>query len=560
MKGLNLKQEKFDRVMALIRAGSLDEAHGLLDGFRRHEPNELNFLGLAAWLAGLRGDNMRSLALYRRIVARAPDNREARFNMHRAESIEAERAGDPRAALDAMLAAQAMMPKDETAAAQIALLKRQLCDFTPSAIPSGLMSPAAAMVLRPSPAAQLANASSWAKRLEPPPQAAHPSLLLSPARKPGSPLRLGFLSSDFHRHATAYLCAELFELLDRKDFSVHAYSYGVDDGSDIRQRIASACDAFVDLNGLGAHEAARRIREDGIDILIDLKGYTRGGRPDIPAYRPASLQMHWLGFPGTLGCDFIDYFIADRIALPPSLAAHFSEKILYLPDSYQINDRRRPLPEPRPRADYGLPEHTIVFASFNQTYKLAPELLTLWADILRDVPDSVLWLLAGNKEAPGNIRAFMAAQGIDETRLLFAEPLPLAEHLARYHHVDVALDTFPVGGHTTTSDALWIGAPAVSLPGESFVSRVGASLLAAAELPDLIAKDAADYRKLVVSLAQNPARRAQIRKHLAENRLRLPLFDTESFVKNFSAALLSAWTRHERGLPPENIGIVKESS
>nr|MBP7253381.1 hypothetical protein [Alphaproteobacteria bacterium] len=437
-------------------------------------------------------------------------------------------------------------------AAQSALIARQLCRFEPTpALGSAPLNPAAAMVLLDRPQTQYANAKLWAQQqfgsIKPlPPAQTHTD---------NAPLRLGFLTSDLHEHATAYLIAEVFEILDHRRFSAFLYDYGALDDSAISRRIRAACPAGANMHGQDAPRIAARIRADAIDLLIDLKGYTRGGRLDILAYRPAPVQLHWLGFPGTLGCPFIDYFIADAVALPPSLHPAFSEKILTLPNSYQCNDRQRPLPPPLPRSAFSLPEDAMVFASFNQTYKLHPELLTLWAAILRATPNSLLWLLASNTVAPVALRAFFAAQGIAPERLHFAAPIPLEQHLQRYHAVDVALDTFPIGGHTTTSDALWLGVPVVTLAGDSFVSRVAASLLMATGQQALITDNPADYQALAITLAQDAPRRQAIRAALVNDRLSLPLFASEIFAHHLMTGLELAWKRRRDGLAPISLTV-----
>ena len=346
------------------------------------------------------------------------------------------------------------------------------------------------------------NAAAWARQ-----QFGGIKPLPARAIEAHATIRAGFLTSDLHEHATAYLIAEIFALMDTARFSSFVYSYGVASDAPARQRIAAGCTRFADVRALDAAAIARTIREDEIDILIDLKGYTRGGRLDILAYRPAPVQMHWLGFPGTLGCPFIDYFIADAVALPPALEPFFSERILRLPGSYQCNDRQKALPPALERAAHGLPEDAVVYGSLNQSYKLHAALLDCWAGILRETPGSLLWLLASNDAAPGNIRAFMAARGIEAARVRFAPPVGQDAHLQRYHAVDVALDPFPIGGHTTTSDALWMGTPVVTLAGDSFVSRVAASLLTAARQEGLIAKDMAQYQALAAGLGRDAGRR-----------------------------------------------------
>jgi predicted O-linked N-acetylglucosamine transferase (SPINDLY family) len=358
-----------------------------------------------------------------------------------------------------------------------------------------------------------------------------------PSWGPHKKLRIGYLSGDFYIHATAFLMAELFNLHDKERFEIYAYSYGRDDGSEIRKRIAREAQHFVDIRTLSDDAAAERIRADEIDVLVDMKGYTRGSRLEILARRPARSQVHWLGYPGTLGLPFVDSFIGDIVTVPPLSSSQFSEKVVRLPRCYQINDRQREIAEPKSREDYGLPAEGFVFASFNQTYKITPQLFEIWCGLLRDVSGSVLWLYESNAYASANLRAAAEKNGVASSRLVFAKSLPLAEHLARYRMVDLALDTFPVGGHTTTSDALWAGAPVVSMIGKSFVSRVAASILTAAGLAELIATSADSYRDLALSLAQNPSRLRQIKRYLQTGRSGLPLFDTPRFVKDLEFAL-----------------------
>jgi protein O-GlcNAc transferase len=547
MKENSAHRTKFDHIMQLIQQGALSEAQTLIDNLRRLTPRDGNILNLAAWLATLRGDHNRAIALYKQVLIQHPNQPNIRFNLHRAEAIIAENNQDIPAALTALHHAAALVPQDGQVAAQIALLERQACLFTATTQPTtNLLNPAAAMVLLDDPHAQYKNACHWAQQqfsaIKPlPPRTHH--------HNADTPIRLGFLSSDWHDHATAYLIAEVFELLDPQRFTPFIYNYGHQEPTAIRRRIQAACPRFHDGYGMDSATIAHHIRADAIDILIDLKGYTRGGRLDILAYRPAPLQLHWLGFPGTLGCPFIDYFIADPTVLPPNLRPDFSENILYLPDCYQCNDRKRPLPTALPRSMYGLPDHALVFASFNQTYKLHPDLLQIWANILQETPQSVLWLLASNGTAPDQIRAFFAARGIATERLFFAPPTTLHDHLQRYHHVDIALDTFPIGGHTTTSDALWLGVPVVTMAAQSFVSRVATSLL-----------HATDYQALALTLAKDKPRRASISHALTTNRHHWPLFDSDNFVKQLMGQLELIWARHQQGLPPEDCPIHEEIS
>nr|WP_247887106.1 tetratricopeptide repeat protein [Azospirillum sp. SYSU D00513] len=369
-------------------------------------------------------------------------------------------------------------------------------------------------------------------------------------RGPGERLRLGYLSSDFQEHATAVLIAELIEVHDRSGFEVAGYSYGPDDGGPMRRRLMRAFDRFTDLSGLAHADAARRIREDGIDILIDLKGYTQGARVEIPALRPAPLQIQWLGYPGSMGADFIDYVIADPVVAPFSMQPAFAERILQLPDCYQPNDRNRPVGTPPSRAACGLPETGFVFCCFNAAYKITPAQLDLWIRLLMALPGSVLWLLEGQPEATANLRREAARRGVAPERLVFSPRLPLPDYLARYRLADLFLDTAPVGAHTTASDALWAGLPVLTVMGEGFASRVAASLLHAVGLPELAVASAAEYEAAALRLARNPAELAGHRARLAAAGRAAPLFDTDRFARSLERAYRAIWDRHAAGEPP----------
>ena len=311
-------------------------------------------------------------------------------------------------------------------------------------------------------------------------------------------LRIGYLSSDFHDHATAHLMLGLFGAHDRTKVSVHAYSYGIDDGSAYRARIAEDCDDFIDLAGMDTISAARHIHEDGIDILVDLKGFTRQHRLDIAALRPAPVQVAWLGFPGTSGADFFDYIVTDEIVTPTEDAQHYSEAFALMPHCYQVNNRAQRISETAFwRTEAGLPADSFVLASFNNTYKLEPVMFAAWMELLRDLPDTVLWLLPNNQMAVENLRREASHAGVSPNRLIFAQTLPKAEHLRRASLADLALDTRIYNGHTTTSDMLFAGVPVVTLRGSHFASRVSASLLAACGLPGLITESLDDYKSLV---------------------------------------------------------------
>ena len=367
----------------------------------------------------------------------------------------------------------------------------------------------------------------WASRRFPSPAPNIPAIPFDGQRR----LRVGYLSSDFQEHPAAYLITELLELHDRERFEIHAYSYGPRDEGAMRQRIVAAVDRFTDIAWIGDDEAASRIRDDGIDILVDLKGYTVGDRLGIMARRPSPVQMTWLGYPGTTGTGFIDYLIADAVIVPAGEAHGCSEQILRLPHCYQPIDRQRSVAEPRSRADYGLPQQGVVIACFNQTFKIRPEVFAVWMRVLQVVPDSVLWLVDDNRWSTANLRAVARAAGIGEDRLVFAPRLPLAEHLARYRVADFAIDTCPYTSHTTASDALWCGCPLVALRGETFASLVSASILAAAGLPELITSDLHEYEARILELARTPALRQTLGRQLADARTTAPLFDTPALTR-----------------------------
>ncbi len=379
---------------------------------------------------------------------------------------------------------------------------------------------------------------------------------LEPRKHDHGRLRIGYLSSDFHDHATSHLMLGLFAAHDRAKFSIYAYSCSGDDGSHYRQRIAADCDAFVDLSSVDTISAARRIHEDGIDILVDLKGYTRQNRLDIAALRPAPIQVAWLGFPGTSGASFFDYIVTDDTVSPAAEGNRYSESFAVMPHCYQINNRDQEISnDPLSRSDAGLPEAGIVFASFNNTYKLEPVMFGVWMDILRAVPDSVLWLIPNNPIAAENLRREAGANSIEQERLIFADMLPKAQHLKRAGLADLALDTRIYNGHTTTSDMLWAGVPVVTLQGTHFASRVSASLLKAFGLPELITSTREEYQALACNLAQSPARLLTLRKRVADLRETAPLFKTVAFAADLERAYAEMWRRHENGEPPRRLAV-----
>jgi protein O-GlcNAc transferase len=369
-------------------------------------------------------------------------------------------------------------------------------------------------------------------------------------------IRLAYVSADFHEHATAYLIAELIERHDRSRFEVTAISYGPDDMSPMRTRLKAGFDRFVDVSDKGDRAVAELIRDSGIDIAVDLKGYTAGNRAGIFAFRGAPLQAAYLGFPATTGAPFIDYLIADRHVVPAGLDAAYSEKIVRLPDSYQVNDRKRRIAGDAPsKTDAGLPEQGFVFCSFNNSYKIRPAVFDVWMKLLRSVGGSVLWLLDDNAAAVARLKAAAEQRGIASSRLVFAPRVPLDQHLARHRLANLFLDTFPVNAHTTASDALWAGLPLVTLRGETFVSRVASSLLSAVGLPELITGNLTDYEALALKLARDPAALTRLKTALESARLTAPLFDTDRFRRNIESAYVAMYERSQKGEPPAAFDI-----
>jgi predicted O-linked N-acetylglucosamine transferase (SPINDLY family) len=369
----------------------------------------------------------------------------------------------------------------------------------------------------------------------------------------GARLRLGFVSYDFREHPVSQLLVEMLERLDRSRFETVLYSSGPDDGSALRARIAAAADRFVDIRGSADAEAAARIRDDGIDLLVDLMGHTRGHRLGVFAARPAPVQLGFLGYPSTTGANFIDYFVGDAITAPLGHEAHFSEKIVQLSGSFQPNGRGRPLPQPMARSDAGLPDDAFVMCAFNHTYKIGPQAFDTWCRVMQRVPRAVLWLKETNRQLHDNIRREAVARGVAPERIVFAPVVTYDAHFSRLALADVFVDTWPYNAHTTAADALWAGVPVLTLPGESFASRVAASVLAAVGLEGLAMTSLADYEAALVTLATDPEVLPGLRAHLVENRLQLPLFDTERYTRGFEATMQVLWQRWCEGRAPTHL-------
>ena len=406
------------------------------------------------------------------------------------------------------------------------------------------------------PAVQLAAARKCAARVT----ADGTPAISRPSRTgDGGRLRIGYFSGDLYSHPTSHLMVGVVEQHDRSRFEIVAYDFSPPARDDYRSRFEAAFDRMVAIGGLQDQAAAQRIADDSVDILVDLIGWTRRSRPAVLAARPAPLQVQWLGYPGTVGAPWIDYIVADDVLIPKGQEGGYSEKILRLPGSYQPNDDRRPIPAPPDRKDHGLPATAFVFCSFNSTFKITPELFDTWLDLLAAVDDSVLWLIQPEDIAAQALRAVAVDRGIDPGRIVFAARVEPAQHLARLPLADLALDCFPYGSHTTASEMLWAGVPLVALTGETFASRVSASVLNAAGLADLTTHSLDAYRDLALRLSKNRDELAALRARIDRQRAASPLFDTAGFTRGLEAAYEAIWARHLGGLAADHIDIARST-
>jgi protein O-GlcNAc transferase len=350
-------------------------------------------------------------------------------------------------------------------------------------------------------------------------------------------IKIGYLSADFRLHPLAFLISELIELHDRAKFEIFAFSYGVNDKTNARARLEKAFDEFYDIRNLSEIDAAKKINEHQIDILVDLTGFTQTSRSGIAAFRPAPINMNWLGFPGTMGMTsegkpLFDYILGDSFITPPDAASHYAEQLAVLPHSYQPNDRKRPIGKQPSRENCNLPEGAFVFCCFNQSFKITPEFFSIWMRLLDAIPNSVLWLLDSNIWAKQNLIDQAAKNNIAANRLIFAPRMSIADHLARHAHADLFLDTSPYNAHTTCSDALWMGLPVLTCVGDTFAARVAGSLLTAADMPELITYSIQDYESKALYLASNSTELAKVKQKLLATKQISALFDTNQFAQS----------------------------
>ena len=476
--------------------------------------------------------------------------------------------GLKREAVECMKTVLALDPGNLEAMSHLAFERRHLCDWreleadierirqTLQTAPAGLARIAAVfgmLSLPIEPELQLVAARGEALAYA---SGVAPLPAVLPGHRSGSgngKLRLGLLSYDFREHPVSQLLVEVLEGLDRERFDLLLYSAGPDDGSSLRARLAATATSFVDLHGLSDRLAAERIRADRVDVLIDLMGHTRGHRLAIFACRPAPVQATFLGYPGSTGADYIDYLIGDPLVTPLQLAAHFSEKLAQMPLTFQPNGRSRPMPQPMLRSQAGLAEDAFVMCAFNHTYKIGPDAFDAWCAVLHELPQAVLWLKETNPQLRENVLREAAARGIHPQRIVWARNVGYADHFSRLALADVFVDTWPYNAHTTAADALWAGVPVVTLYGNSFASRVAASVLNAAGMPELAFGTLHQYRHAITVLARQPGQLAGYRRHLAERRLQLALFDTGRYTREFEALLGRMVQRWRQGLPADHL-------
>ncbi|SDD64223.1 Predicted O-linked N-acetylglucosamine transferase, SPINDLY family [Sphingomonas sp. YR710] len=545
-----------NRGIALRELKRLDEAIASYDMAIRLKPDLAEAHANRGIALRDLGCQEEAVADYDRAIALKPDHAAAHAN--RANVLQDLQRFDESA--DSYRTAIALDPDNAEARSQLLYQQARMCRWDDPADPPELavlgittraVTPFTFLAIDDDARRHLLRARKWVEE-----KCGHIQAMPATPPAPAPRIRIGYFSSDFYNHATMYLIAKLFEAHDRSRFEIHVFSYGTSGPDEMQQRAIDAVDVFHHVATLSDRVIADLARDKGIDIAIDLKGHTKDTRPGIFAHRAAPVQINYLGYPGSSGAEFIDYIIADDVVIPPHARCHYSEKILSLPFSYQVNDDGRAIADRLfTRAELGLPERGFVFCSFNNNYKITPAEYDIWMRLLSKVDGSVLWLLSDNRWAEANLRKAALTRDVDPDRLIFAERMPLPEHLARHRCADLFLDSFACNAHTTASDALWAGLPVLTKLGESFTARVAGSLLHAIDLPDLVTETAADYERIALDLASDPDRIAAIKARLTANRLTTPLFDTGQYARHIECAFEMAHDRACRGLQPDHINV-----
>ena len=522
---------------------------------KSNNPEAYNNIGLAFFSKGYLLD---SIDCYKKAINFKPDFEEAYNNMGDALSEK----GELYLAIKSFKKAIKLKPGYEKALANKLHQEANICDWDAIEKDKGLIceigisnkgiSPFSLISLEDKPETQRLRSENFIKTYYP-----QKSLKLKPRpiQKPKR-IRIGYFSSDFYDHATMHLMIKVFEVHNKNDFEVFAYSFGPTQNDKMRSRFKNAVDFFYDVKDLSDREIALLAQKDELDIAIDLKGYTTNSRSGIFAYGAAPIQISYLGYPGTSGAPFIDYIIADKVIIPKQNKLFYSEEIIYLPNSYQANDNSRIISNTLiSKSEEGLPEKGFVFCSFNSNYKISSTEFDIWMRLLSKTDGSVLWLLKSNKWAEINLKKEAKKRGLDSNRLIFAQKVPQSQHLARHRLADLFLDTFKCNAHTTASDALWAGLPLVTKMGKGFPSRVAGSLLNAIGLPELITQTVEDYEKLALGLANDTNHLNLLKQKINKNRLLEPLFNTELFTIHLESAYRQAYRNYFDGKPPETINI-----
>jgi predicted O-linked N-acetylglucosamine transferase (SPINDLY family) len=531
----------FNLALALQASGRAEDARAAGATALRLLPDEPRAIGLAAQLDAEAGDLIAARGRLVEAVSRFPNVVALSAELGHV----ATRLGDLTLAADAYRSVLAADPESGAALTQLIFIEKRLARWdglpalqrrfaTAVAARRPWMAPFTFLSDPSTRAEQRLCAETWGRAFLP---------RESPSPRPipeqtSLRLRIGYLSGDFYQHPTSVLLAGVLEHHDRARFEIYAYSTGPDDRSAMRERIAAAVERFIDVRGLDPEALAKRIRADRIDLLVDLKGYTEGGALAALALRPAPVQAHWVGYPGTLAVPYIDYLIADQIVVPPAHTADYGEAIAWLPGSYQPNDRAREVAVPPARDALGLPREGVVLCAFNALWKITPGVFDAWAEILKRVPGSVLWLLATGHgdSAVVELRRAARSRGVDPDRVHFATRRVAPDYLALYRHADVFLDTWPYNAHTTAADALWMGVPIVTWLGETFAGRVAASLLTALGMHELVGSSVGSYIEMAVALASDRTRRDSLRRRIEAARYTSSLFDARATARAVESA------------------------
>ncbi len=584
------------QALGLMEKGRLKPAERLLKDVLKADAGQFEaLLGLGV-LCGMRGDDALAVKYLERAVRKRPSSPEALYNLGQALI----RLGRTAEAADALEAASAaapdqphiheklgdclrqlgrldeaaphyyravdLDPKNSLALSSAVEAARKLCDWSrldtlqarlvEFATAGQAVEPLLLMHVSDDPAIlHRATRAYWHGMIQPAVQASAKPIPAKP-RSSEARLRVGYLSADFRQHPMVSVIGEMIELHDRNRIEPIAYSYGDDDGSPQRKRMELAFDRFNDVRRLSDEALVKRVRSDGLDILVDLAGYTANARLRVVGARPAPIVCHYMGFPGTLGSPAYDYLVADTFVTPNEALPHYGEAVAILPETYWAIDTKRETGGcRRTRSDYGLPDDAVVLCSFNGQQKLSPELFDAWARILAAAPRSILWLYSDNATAARNLELAAHARGIPPSRLVMAERVPPQDHLSRIPLADLLLDVFPYGGHTTAADALFMGVPLLTIAGRSFASRVGASLLRAASMDALLMGDFEAYEREAIALANAPERLAALKQELTSARTTAPLFDTARFTRHIEAAYVEMAARNAAGLKPAHFYV-----